>query len=69
MSGFEKDFTVKIEKEEYEVIQNVDVKQEIVDDNINYYQSTSNAGMLGQNSTQQCPKGIVGFEFCPNIVH
>ena len=42
MSGFEKGFTVKIEKEEYEVIQNVDVKQEIVDDNINYYQSTSN---------------------------
>lgn len=43
MSGFEKDFTVKVEKEDYEVIQNVDVKQEIVDEvNLNYYQSTSN---------------------------
>ena len=42
MSGFEKDFTVKIEREDYEVIQNVDVKQEIVDVNVNYYQSTSN---------------------------
>ena len=41
MSGFEKDFTVKIEKKDYEVIQNVDVKQEIVDVNVDYYQSTS----------------------------
>ena len=35
MSGFEKDFAVKVEKEEYEVIPNVDVKQEFVDVNVN----------------------------------
>ena len=42
MSSFEREFTVKVENEDYEVIQNVDVKQQIVDANVDYYQSTSN---------------------------
>lgn len=38
MSGFEKDFITEVEKKQYDVILNVDIKQEFIDFNLNYNQ-------------------------------